>query len=259
MSTLPIPVQNHSKPILVSPPCGTADHRSTKPVHQNFGLAEIARQYATDIRSLQPFQELFAEGELSDNVFVVLEGWLFQYRILEDGRRQILDYSLPGAILGYQNDAGEIPTCTAEALTSAVVAVIPRGWINDLIIRKPEIALPILTAVNASLQGAFDSLTDIGRRSAREAVAHFLLRMERRVHEAEGAHADGSIRFPLIQEHIGDALGLTAVHVCRTLCGLRRDGLAIVAKGRLRVPDRDALGRAAGIYIEEPPVRRLAS
>jgi hypothetical protein len=69
-------------------------------------IRAIADRYAMDRRTLAAGMELFAEGEASDCLYVVLDGWLILHRILEDGRRQILDFALPGAILGYRAGPG---------------------------------------------------------------------------------------------------------------------------------------------------------
>lgn len=219
----------------------------------------IADRYAMDRRSLAAGMELFAEGEASDCLYIVLDGWLILHRILEDGRRQILDFALPGAILGYRAGPAVPSGFTAEAITPASVAILPLSRIGALLREGSEISLTLLTALNDSLLGAFDSLTDIGRRTAREAVAHFLLRMARRIRQAMPLSLGETVPFPLTQEHIGDALGLTAVHVCRTLRALRADGLVTTGGGRLRIDEPEALAEEAGVYGIEPDMPRLAS
>jgi len=211
-------------------------------------LFDVARHHATDRRLVLAGAELFGEGEMSDNLFVVLDGWLFLYRILEDGRRQILDFALPGAVLGYHAHPETPFAFTAEAITDASVAVIPVSRVGELLCRGRSCAMILLEAANQSLLGAFDTLTDVGRRTAREAVANFLLRMNRRIRAVTGADGGASVPFPLRQEHIGDALGLTSVHVCRTLGKLRRDGLVEIGHGRLRIVDADALAHDAHVY-----------
>lgn len=192
--------------------------------------------------------QLFAEGESDNNLYVVLDGWLFLHRILEDGRRQILDFALPGAVLGFRALPHTPFTFSAKTITSAEVAVIPLDRLNELFHDGSDGATLLLEAASDALLSAFDTLTDIGRRTAREAVAHFLLRMERRARHIVGQSSEDSISFPLIQEHIGDALGLTSVHVCRTLGSLRKDGLVEIGHGRLRINDVDGLAEAAGVY-----------
>jgi CRP/FNR family transcriptional regulator len=212
------------------------------------GVLDFARNHASDSRFVPAGTELFAEGETTDNVYVVLNGWLFLNRILEDGRRQILDFALPGAVLGYHAHPETIFTFSAEAITNAEVAIIPISRVRDLLQRGSACAISLLEAANQSLLGAFDTLTDVGRRTAREAVAHFLLRMSRRIRAQSDTSAAEAVSFPLSQEHIGDALGLTSVHVCRTLGKLRNDGLVEIGHGRLRIIDADALAEDASVY-----------
>jgi CRP-like cAMP-binding protein len=222
-------------------------------------LLNIARDNASNCRIVLPGMELFAEGETGDNLYVVLDGWMFMHRILEDGRRQILDFALPGAVLGYHAFPDAPFAFSAEAITNAEVAVIPINRLNKLLQDGSNSATILLEAAHDALLSAFDTLTDIGRRTAREAVAHFLLRMERRVRHIVDRDPDGSVSFPLNQEHIGDALGLTSVHVCRTLSRLRKDGLVDVGHGRLRIPEVDALAEDAAVYCSDYNVKRLVN
>jgi len=239
--------------------------RTSKPGEST--IFKIASKYASDRRFVTAGAELFAEGETSDKLYIVLGGWLILHRILEDGRRQILDFALPGAALGYRAQSDAPFTFSAEALTNAEVAVIPLSCVRELLYRGSDCAMTLLNAAHDALLGAFDNLTDVGRRTAREAVANFLLRMDRRIRRTVKATEDGSIPFPLTQEHIGDALGLTAVHVCRTLRVLREDSLVEAGRGRLRIFDKEALAVEAGVYSldlehlerrDSPPVKHGA-
>jgi len=222
-------------------------------------IFDIADRYAVNHRALKAGTGLFAEGEESDSLYIVLEGWLFLHRILEDGRRQILDFALPGDVIGFCGKEKSPLTFSADAITNAVIAVIPLRHVTELLRNDTASAMMLLRAGQEALLGAFDTLTDIGRRTAREAVAHFLLRIHRRSIESIGPDQDRTISFPLHQEHIGDALGLTAVHVCRTLRKLRNDGLVEISRGHLRLPNPDALAEEAGIYDFEDTDFRLAS
>ncbi|MBT5049062.1 MAG: Crp/Fnr family transcriptional regulator [Rhodospirillaceae bacterium] len=229
------------------------------PEQHRDAIFDVAHKHAVDRRIVPAGAELFAEGEVSENLYVVLDGWLFLHRILEDGRRQILDFALRGAVLGYRGHA-QIPfTFSVEAVTNAEVAVIPISRVNELFQRGSTCAMTLLDATNNALLGAFDNLTDVGRRTAREAVAHFLLRMDRRIRRTSMTNGNDPIPFPLTQEHIGDALGLTAVHVCRTLRALRADGLIETGRGRLNLLDREALANEAGVFTCDSDDTRLAS
>ncbi len=228
--------------------------------HDDPGLA-IAERFATGHRNVLAGQEIYAEGEPCDDLYIVTDGWVFQHQILEDGRRQILDFALPGALLGFQSDSrGEMPH-TAEALTAVTVAVIPRDRLGEMFAREPQFAIRVVSAAAGALNTAYESLTDVGRRTAREAVAHLLLRQFTRICARHPQTAGAPIPFPLTQEHIGDALGLTAVHVCRTLRALREENVLRLCGGSLTVIDPEALAEIVGsvIEIEEfPPPRHRA-
>lgn len=202
--------------------------------------------YATDRRSVAAGTDLVSEFETCTNLYFVLDGWMALKRILEDGRQQILDFVLPGAFVGDPTGRTRAMSYSVEALTDAEVAVIPLGRLPDLMRKVPAVAMTLLGSAHASLDNAYDSVTDIGRRSAREAVANFLLRMDRRIRVASGSRADGSVDFPLTQENIGDALGLTAVHVCRTLRAMAKEGVVSAGRKGLVVHDRERLAEIAG-------------
>ncbi len=264
MATARIDVETRINNASIGHPSGSTDicfnqNRNSRTARTGNGVFDFARNHASDIRFVPSGTELFAEGETSDNLYVVLNGWLFLHRILEDGRRQILDFALPGAVLGYRANPMAAFAFSAEAVTNAEVAIIPLNHVRKLLSSGAESAMTLLEAANEALLGAFDSLTDIGRRTAREAVAHFLLRMEKRIRRNADPGMDGEVSFPLCQEHIGDALGLTAVHVCRTLGKLRKDGLVEFGRGRLRILDIDALAEEAGLYCFDDDDILLAS
>jgi len=224
------------------------------------GAQEIfgfAARYAADRRRVRPGGELFGEDESPDRLYVVLDGWLCMYRVLEDGRRQILDFALPGAVVGYRGRTDRPVAYSVGAVTEAEVASVTLMRVHALLGDGAWLAGPLLDAASDALLDAFDTLTDVGRRKAHEAVAHFLLRMERRVRFVFGASEDGSVPFPLCQAHIGDALGLTAVHVCRMLGRLRDDRLIEIGRGRLRILRPEALSEiacldAAGMAAARP-------
>ena len=216
------------------------------PLHPECAAAQL---YATDRRTVAAGVDLVSEFDTCDSVFIVLSGWMALKRILEDGRQQILDFVLPGSIVGNPTGAA-VMSHSIEALTDTEVAVIPQSRIPEMMSAAPSAAMALLTSAQRALANAYDSLTDIGRRSAREAVASFLLRMERRIRDACGERADGSLEFPLTQENIGDALGLTAVHVCRTLRALSKEGVVCAGRKGLVVRDRAALAEIAGAEPE---------
>lgn len=213
------------------------------------GLA-AALFFAADRRRVAAGTELVSEFETCSHLYVVVDGWMAMKRILEDGRQQILDFVLPGDVIGDATGQSQALKFSVEALTDAEVICVPASRVPELLQRIPSLAPALLQAMQRALSRAYDGLTDIGRRSAREAVSSFLLRMEERIRAAVGERPDGSVEFPLTQENIGDALGLTAVHVCRTLRALSKEGIVSACRKGLAVSDHDRLAEIAGLDME---------
>jgi CRP-like cAMP-binding protein len=233
------------------PTTASRGRASAVPQDQECLGTRVARALAAEQRLIPAGHEVYAEGEEGGDLYVVLEGWAILYQILEDGRRQILDFALPGSILGLGAAAHAEMKHTAESLTDVKVAVVPRLRLGELFAREPKLAMRFVETMAGVLESAYESLTDAGRRTAREAVAHLLLRLARRATALRPGAPGTLLELPLTLEHIGDALGLTAVHVCRTLRGLREDGVLTYCKGRLRIQSPSRLAAAAGAVTED--------
>ncbi|MFT5488502.1 MAG: CRP-like cAMP-binding protein [Paracoccaceae bacterium] len=227
-------------------------------------LVAIANKLATEHRHVAAGAELCAFSGSEKFLFVVIDGWMFRNAILEDGRRQILDFILPGDLIAGRRWNGAEVSQTVDAITDSVVALIPLHAVSALVTEIPSVAITLLEASQSALYASYENLVDTGRRTSIEAVAHFLIRIEKRAAEAIGRTDDGAVVFPLIQEYIGDAIGLTAVHVCRTLRKLKTAGAIEMGRGWLKITDPAALAEFAGISDEsafdtEYAVQKLAS
>ncbi len=210
----------------------------------------IVEHFKAGNRVIPAGSDLFHQGEPSSELYTLLDGWVFLYQILEDGRRQILDFALPGAFLGFQPDLAAPMAHAAHCLTDVAVCVFPRKNLFGLFRKHPELALRMAWITARDWTLANEHLTNLGRRSARERVAHLLLELFYRVRLGHPSAHGGTIELPLTQEHIGDALGLTSVHVNRTLRQLRESGLVGLSGRTLRVLDPDALADVAGFDTE---------
>ena len=227
-------------------------------------LIAIAARLATEHRHIAAGAELCAFGESEKFLFVVIDGWMFRNAILEDGRRQILDFILPGDLIAGHRWNGTEVSQTVDAITDSIVALVPIHAVSEMVREMPSVALTLLDASQSALYASYENLVDTGRRTSVEAVAHFLIRVEKRAADAIGRTDDGTVVFPLIQEHIGDAIGLTAVHVCRTLRKLKTAGAIEMGRGWLKITDPAKLAAFAGIsegcqFNTEYAVHRLAS
>lgn len=212
-------------------------------------LHVIAGHKAGD-RRVKAGQDLLSLGEPCDAIYNLVDGWVFLYELLEDGRRQILDFALPGAVLGFHPAHGQMMTYGAQALTDTVVCVIPHKSLEPLSRRRPEIGLRLAALMSRDRNLSFAHLTSMGRQSARERVARLLLELFVRCRSRWPGHRIEEMYLPLTQEHIGDATGLTGVHVNRVLADLKKDGILKFCYRRLSILDPDKLVDVAGVNPE---------
>ncbi len=198
-------------------------------------------------REIRRGEDLFGIDSSGDSIYNLVEGWMILYSLFEDGRRQILHFALPGAVLGFYPSRGAKMTHCVQALTDAVVCVIPRKALVPLSREYPEIGMRLAGLISRDRSLAFDHLTSIGRQSARERVAHLVLELFIRYRAQWPGSRIEEMELPLTQEHIGDATGLTFIHVNRVLRDLRQEGIAEFRYRRLRILDPDKLIDIAGI------------
>lgn len=196
-------------------------------------------------RILSPGMDLAFQGVNCANIYVVLDGWVCLYELMEDGRRQILQFALPGDVVGFRGD-GEPLTYSAQSLTAVAACVIPWGRFLKAAHRNPELALRLSGLMARDGAMAYVHLTSVGRRTALERVAYLLLELFYRARTRFPVTRGDSIALPLTQSHIGDALGLTPVHTNRMLRELREAGIIELSQRTLRVINPDRLASAAG-------------
>lgn len=185
-------------------------------------------------RRLGKNEELFAEGDRASFFYRIISGAVRTYKLLEDGRRQIDAFHLPGDILGVE--LGEEHRFTAEAIGDATVVVLRRRGLAALAAGDDGLAEQMMAAMLRSLERAQDHMLLLGRKSALEKVASFLLDMGERV-------SDGDlVELPMSRTDIADHLGLTIETVSRTLGELVKCGLIALSTRRRTVALRDRAG-----------------
>ncbi len=166
--------------------------------------------------------EIFGEGEAAEFLYRVVSGAVRTYRILSDGRRQIGEFHLPGDIFGLE--AGSEHLMSAEALTRTEVLVYRRTAVFALAVRRPAVAQALWGATARDLERAQAHLMLLGRKSACERVASFLLAL------AERQVSGSEVNLPMSRQDMADYLGLTIETVSRAFTQLQADGL-IALKG----------------------------
>ena len=196
---------------------------------------------------------IISEQHPENKLFTLYAGWAFRYKTLSDGRRQILNFLLPGDFIGLQQEFSDGPMHGVEAITPVSLCVFPREGLWELFRRHPGLGYG-LTWLSAREEGYVDdNLLTAGRRNAAERVAMLLMHLYRRLERIGAAteYADGkghSVEFPINQQHIADNLGLSLVHTNKTMRRLHRLGLHEIAQGRLRLLNTRSLERIADYY-----------
>ncbi len=205
----------------------------------------FVKEFKIDELHVESGASFLHEGAHSEHLYTVLNGWGFRYKMLDDGRRQILNFALPADMIGLQGALMHEMEHSVEALTSLTLCVFPRSKLYDLYSRFPTLAFDITWLAAREEQLIDESLVSLGRRSALERTAFLLLHLYARATEV-GLVKNGSLTFPFTQQHLADALGLSLVHTNKTLKRLLASG-AIRWRGRVfEVLDRAELARLAG-------------
>jgi CRP-like cAMP-binding protein len=205
---------------------------------------EVLDGLHTTTRLVRRNRDIVTEGRSYETMFVLMEGSAIRYRVLRDGRRQVLNILLPGDFVGFPGCFFENALYAITALSDAVVSPVPFTVLLSLFERRPRLAATIFRSFACEAAIYAEHLIGVGRRSALERVVHFLLELLTRL-RVVGLADENSYRMPLTQELIGDALGLSVPHVNRTLRQLRDDGLVTIGEQRVVINDIDALSALA--------------
>jgi CRP-like cAMP-binding protein len=168
------------------------------------------------------------------------DGWLLRYKILHKGGRQIVDFVLPGDIFALQACLFKSSLYSIATVTPALLSVIMFDKIDEVFEGNPKLSKLIFWSAACEAARLAEHLTDAARRSAYERVSHLLLELFVRL-KAAGLTDGMSFHMPLTQELIGDALGLTTIHVNRTLRLLRENHLIEINGKRVTILDFEAL------------------
>ena len=195
------------------------------------------------IRDFTPGQYVLREGDKALQSSFVISGFVFRHKIVADGGRQIVAIHLMGDFVDLQHIMLDRADHNIQALTPATLVQFPSDQLLELAYRYPEIgkALWLESLIEAATFREW--VVNVGRRNARARTAHLLCELAIR-REAAGLGERGSYELPMSQEQLGDALGLTSVHVNRTLMGLESEGLILRTKRAVTVADWHGLQRA---------------
>lgn len=190
-------------------------------------------------------KDLVREGEEPGPMFVILEGWAFRYKLLAEGTRQITAFLMPGDFCDMHASVPNRMEHSIATITPARVAMIPRGRMDELITTRASLTRAFWWTQLVDEDTLRAWIVSIGRRSSIQRVAHLMCELYVRARNV-GIVEKCRLELPLTQEVLGDALGLTAVHVNRVLRKLRLAGVMKLTAGSLIISDINKLIDVAG-------------
>jgi CRP-like cAMP-binding protein len=196
-------------------------------------------------RSIPRGRDIVVQGQPYHALYVLMQGLALRYKILPDGRRQVLNLVVPGDLIGLPACLFEGALASVSGLTGTIVAPIEFAELFELFRRCPRLGVALLWTSAREAGIYIERLVAIGRRSAYERLAHLILELFSRL-RAVGLADAASFEMPITQEIIADTLGLSLQHVNRMIRNLREEGLATIEEHRVAIHDMESLVRLAG-------------
>ena len=206
-------------------------------------------------KTLKPSTYIVREGQPPEQCGVLVSGFAFRQKSTCEGARQIIALHLPGDAVDFQHLFLSMCDHSVQMLTAGEVAFVPRSALQQLVRSNPEVAHAIFTQIAVEASIFREWVLNVGRRQAPERIAHVLCELGFRL-DALGLARGHGYELPLTQEQIGDAVGLTQVHVNRTLKELTDRGLICRERRRISFPDWRRLCEIAGFnerYLHMQP------
>ncbi len=198
----------------------------------------LLEQFGNTI-SVRRDHEIHGQGDKADCCYRIISGCVRTVRLMEDGRRQIGEFLLPGDLLGF--DVLGTYDFAAEAVTDVVLRRYPRRMVDALAENNFALTRRLRDITSDSLRTAYTRLVLLGRKTASERIASFLLEMAERLPSVR----PNVLELPMGRSDTADHLGLTIETVCRVLAHLRRDGTVSIDRGSITIRDAAALQQMA--------------
>ena len=198
-----------------------------------------------DVKVFEPGKYMVREGLPTVESCLIISGYSMRHKLTVAGDRQIVSFHIPGDFVDLEGSLLKVADHNVQTLTRSEIATIRSSAIVALIDEHPRVgrAMWIDSLIDASIYREW--VTNVGRRNAREGIAHLLCEFARRLEVAQLGTKEG-YQLPMTQEQLADATGLTSVHVNRSLKSLERDGLIVRSKKHVGIPDWQALRDIAG-------------
>lgn len=191
-------------------------------------------------KAFPPGKDIIYEGQAERCAYILASGWVCSYKLLPNGTRQIVDFQIPGDFLGLRSVLFRTADHNIEPITPVQASEVQGSDLLEAFETAPRLATAVLWAASRDEAMVVEHLVDLGRRDAKQRMAHFLLELGARL-KLVGQATKAGYECPLTQYMLADSLGLSAVHVNRVLRELREDGLMTFQLGKVTFDDYDGL------------------
>jgi CRP-like cAMP-binding protein len=188
------------------------------------------------LKTLEPATYTIREADPPEFCAVLVTGFAYRQKLTGEGARQIMSLQIPGDALDLQNLFLDVSDHNVQMLTRGEVAYLNRSDLQELARMRPAVGHAILVKILVEAAIFREWVLNVGRRESRARLAHLLCEMAMRL-EALGLTHEYGYELPMTQEQLADALGLTPVHVNRTLKSLESEGLLVRNKRNISFPD----------------------
>ena len=210
-------------------------------MHEATAVAALVQ----DVSSLPPYTEILADGKPAKEAIVLLSGMACHYRMLDTARRQMTGFVVPGDFCDFGFlSSSPVRQCVMN-LGPAAVGRIDLGQLSALADKLPNVVLAMMRGASMEQACARELVVSLGARDALQRMAHCLCELYSRL-KVVGLVDAGRFEFALTQSELGEALGLSTVHVNRTIQQLRKQKLIIMSQGRVQILDFAGLAGLAG-------------
>lgn len=204
------------------------------------GDRDLLARFEREERAYGRGDQVSQAGQPITEIFVVKRGWLFTATSLPDGRRQLLRLHFPGDIVGLAETPLTVSPHELQTVTDATLCPFPKSEMDRVFRNSPRLTALFFSFAMVDQLVLLDRIRVLGRMSARERLAHFLLEICSRL-RITNPHMQSSFRLPLTQGQIADAVGLTNVYVSKSMSKLREDGLVALQDGVITLSEEAAL------------------
>lgn len=209
--------------------------------------AKSGKQRRKSETTIRARHQIFRPGETPGRIAVIRSGWAARFTHVQDGRRQVLSILVPGDTAGAELVVFPSIRVPVQALTDVSYCSFDVAELKEIGVEDPSLVWAFLNICISGRKETEARLVDLGRRNAEQRLARLIAELHRRL-RGRGLADETSMPFPLRQQAIADALGLTQVHVSRVMSSFRENNIVQVAGGRLSIMDMDALLDIAEIY-----------